>query len=185
MRTASRPRRRRGFPAPGLLITAWLLATATPLFALDLDETGALRMALRSYTAVRIGTQTMGDEEPYYFPGSGAGHLRQHRYFLQIDLEHDLLGYARTGHGLARAFGWMNLNLFKYSLTYRGEREGIYEYGPSEFSNYRNKLLEFRRKVPAGGLAESVGLRQPLERKYINDTVSRLHRIGDSRNQHE
>jgi hypothetical protein len=174
---------RRDIPGVAWLVAAALLATATPLRALDLDDTSAFRLALRSYTAVRIGTQTIGDEEPYYFPGSGTGHVRQHRYFLQLDLEHDLLSYARSGHGLARALGWMNLNLFKYSLTYRGEREGIYEYGPSEYSNYRDKLKSFRRKVPAGGLAAATGLEQKLENQYINDTVSRLHRIGDSRNQ--
>ena len=150
MRTASRSRFRRGFPVPGLfVVVACVLAPATPLRALDLDDNGAFRLGLRSYTAVRFGSQQIGDEEPYNFPGSGAGHLRQHRYFLQLDLEHDLLSYARSGHGLARALGWANLDLFKYSLTYRGEREGIYDYGPSEYSHYRDKLLAFRRKVPA------------------------------------
>ena len=181
MRTASRSCR----PVPGLLVLTLLLAAATPLRALDLDDTGAMRLGLRAYTDVRFGTQQIGDADTtqrYYFPGSGAGHLRQHRYFLQLDLEHDLLSYAHSGYGLARVLGWANLNLFKYSLTYRGEREGIYDYGPSEYSNYRDKLLEVRRKVPAGGLAEAAGLDQKLEPKYINHQVSRLHRIGDSRN---
>jgi len=182
MRTASRWRRRRGCPVPALLAVACLLGAATPLRAFELDDNGAMRLGLRAYTAVRFGTQQIGGEEPYYFQPSGTGHLRQHRYFLQLDLEHDLLSYARSGYGLARAFGWLDLDLLKYSLTYRGEREGIYDYGPSEYSNYRNQLLEFRRKVPAGGLAEASGLTQKLEHAYINQQVSRLHRIGDSRN---
>src|SRR5262245_9075601 len=117
MRTASRSCR----PVPGLLVLALLLTAATPLWALELDDSGAMRLGLRSYTSVRFGTQQIGDADTslrYNFPGSGAGHLRQHRYFLQLDLEHDLLSYTRSGWGLSRMFGWANLSLLKYSLTY-------------------------------------------------------------------
>ncbi|HWP67209.1 MAG TPA: DUF1302 family protein [Candidatus Limnocylindria bacterium] len=183
MRTASKTQQRRGFLAAALVSVASLLVNAGSVRALELDEEGAMRLGLRAYNAVRLGTQTIGDQEPFYFPRSGAGHVRQHRYFLQLDLEHDLLQYTHSGWGLARLLGWLDPNVLKYAVTYRGEREGIYEYGPSEYEDYRNELLKFRRKVPAGGLAAAVGLRQKLERKYINDTVSRLHRIGDSRNQ--
>src|SRR5262245_65679907 len=92
MRTASSSRRQCGLLVGAVVLVACLLAAASRVRALDLDESGAFRLGLRSYTAVRVGTQTIGDGElRYYFPGSGAGHLRQHRYLLQLDLEHDLL----------------------------------------------------------------------------------------------
>jgi len=192
MRIASRSRRWRGVLLGAALLVACLLGSASRVRAIDLDESGAFRLALRSYTAVRVGTQTIGDGElRYYFPGSGAGHIRQHRYFLQLDLEHDLLGYTREGWSPARLFGWLDPSVLKYSITYRGEREGIYDYGPSEYSHYRDKLTAFRRKVPSrarleealGPLADSLALNQRLENAYVNHQVSRLHRIGDSRNQ--
>src|SRR5262245_53336787 len=98
MRTASRSRRRRGVLVGAVVLTACLLGVVSRVRALDLDESGAMGLGLRTYTDVRVGTQKVGDGElRYYFPGSGAGHLRQHRYFLQLDLEHDLLGFARDG----------------------------------------------------------------------------------------
>src|SRR5262245_14472505 len=176
MRTASRLRLRHRVLVGAVVLAACLLAVAHRARALDLDESGAFRLGLRTYTDVRVGTQTIGDGElRYYFPGSGAGHLRQHRYFLQLDLEHDLLGYTREGWSPARLFGWLDPSVLKYSITYRGEREGIYEYGPSEYSDYRDKLTAFRRKVPSrnrleaalGPLADSLSLNQKLEPAYI------------------
>jgi hypothetical protein len=172
--------RGRVIPVALLAVACWL-GVAMPAQALDIGDNGALKLSARAYTAVRIGTNEIGGEEPYYAPGSAAGHMRQHRYFLQLDLEHDLLAYGQSGSGLARALGWIDPSVFKYAVTYRGEREGIYEYGPSEYSDYRSRLEEFRRNVPPG--LGAIGLDQKLPQKYINHQVSRLHRIGDARNQ--
>ena len=173
------PRRPRAL-AVVVLAAAALLATR-PARALDLDDHGDMRLGLRAYTAVRLGTNKMGGpNNPLNYPPSGVGHVRQHRYFLQIDFEHNLLDYATTGSGLARAFGWLDLDVFKYQLTYRGEREGIYDYGPDEFSHYRDELLAFRRDVPKE--AASAGVKQTLEPGFINQRIKKLHEIGRTRN---
>jgi hypothetical protein len=165
-----------------LLALATLLAVANPSGAIDLDDSGALRLAMRAYNALRVGTEEIGgNDNPFYFPGSGVGHVRQHRYFLQLDLEHDLKSYAETGRGFARAFDWLDLDTFKYSVTYRGEGEGIYDYGPSEYSQFGDKLRAFRRDVPRG--FEAIGLTQELDPAYITRKVKRLRRIGRQRHQ--
>jgi len=177
------PRTRRGRTRSGVLLgLAALIAVASPARALDLDDTGALRLAMRAYNAVRVGTEEIGgNDNPFYFPGSGVGHVRQHRYFLQLDLEHDLRAYTQSGFGIARALDWLDLDVFKYSVTYRGEGEGIYDYGPSEYSEYGNKLRTFRRDVPQG--FGGLGLNQRLDPEFIDRRISRLRRIGRQRHQ--
>src|SRR5439155_1758013 len=85
----------------------------------ELDR-GEMRLGFRAYTAARIGTEKMGgSDDPLTFPNSAAGHLRQHRYFLELKLDHDVRRLAKTGWGLARLFDWIDPNTLKYSLQYR------------------------------------------------------------------
>src|SRR5438477_12651094 len=86
-----------------LLGAATLALVARPARALTLDDRGEMRLGLRAYTAARIGTEKMGgSDDPLSFPNSAAGHLRQHRYFLELKLDHDVRRLAKTGYGLAR-----------------------------------------------------------------------------------
>src|SRR2546422_3703038 len=98
MTTATRRHARRsGFPLLGALLIMLAPASAP---AVVLDDRGEMRLGLRAYTAVRIGTEKMGgDDNPLTFPGSAAGHVRQHRYFLELKLDHDLRRLATTGWG--------------------------------------------------------------------------------------
>jgi hypothetical protein len=163
-----------------LLAAAGMLAGGRPAQAIDLDREGALRLAMRAYTAVRFGTEEVGgNDNPFYWPTSGVGHVRQHRYFLQLDLEHDLRKYMQSGYGLARALDFLDLDLFKYSVTYRGEGEGIYDYGPSEYSSQGDKLRAFRRDVPQG--FEALGLSQELPEEFIRRRVDRIRRLARQR----
>jgi hypothetical protein len=176
------PTLRRAGRLPALLLAIASLGVAPDAPALDLDDEGALRLAMRAYTALRIGTEEIGgDDNPFYFPGSAAGHVRQHRYFLQLDLEHDLRAYSQSGFGLARALDWADLDVFKYSITYRGEGEGIYDYGPSEYSEFGNELREFRRDVPPEAAVLSPGTTQRLPPEFIDRRISRLRRLGRQR----
>src|SRR5207249_10955994 len=52
-----------------------------------------------------------------------------------LKLDHAIKRFATTGMGIARAFGWLDPDTLKYSLQYRGEGEGIYDYGPREWSD--------------------------------------------------
>ncbi len=142
-----RPRRARRWIAVGLALLGVLLPR--PGRALSLDDRGEMRFGMRAYNSVRVGTQKMNDsEDPLTFPGSGAGHIRQHRYFLELKLDHDIRRLGTTTKGLAWLLGWINPNKLSYSVQYRGEGEGIYDYGPAEFSDQAEKLRHVRVNLP-------------------------------------
>src|SRR2546426_5210044 len=172
-------RRRAQRLATGLLLGgATLTLVARPARALTLDDRGEMRLGLRAYTAARIGTEKMGgSDDPLSFPNSAAGHLRQHRYFLELKLDHDVRRLAKTGYGLARLFDWIDPNTLKYSLQYRGEGEGIYDYGPDEFHHQFRKLQAVRLDIPnIPGL-----LSNRLPDAYIKRRVDFLRRIARQR----
>jgi uncharacterized protein DUF1302 len=160
----------------------WVLAItalgASPVRAVVLDDRGEMRLGMRAYTSVRIGTQTEGDtDDPLSFPHSGDGHVRQNRYFLEVKFDHDFLRLATTTKGAAWLLGWFHPNRLSYSLQYRGEGEGIYDYGPSEFSNQADQLRRIRLDIP-----EIPGVLSPkLPEKYIDERISRLNRIARQR----
>src|SRR5262245_65176582 len=60
-----------------LVALAVLIGTRSA-FALTFDDRGEMRLGLRAYNAVRIGTETIGNSDnPLNYPVSGAGHLRR------------------------------------------------------------------------------------------------------------
>jgi len=75
-------------------------------------------------------------QESQTFPYSPPGHLRQNRFYIEAELDHDL-------NRLRKSFGPLPLledlpfkvDDIKYHLTYRGEAEGVYNWGPREFSS--------------------------------------------------
>jgi len=177
MTTATRRRARR--LATGLLLVGMTLGVfARPARALTLDDRGEMRLGFRAYTAVRIGTEKMGGEDdPLTFPTSAAGHLRQHRYFLELKFDHDVRRLAKTAYGLAGLFDWIDPSTLKYSLQYRGEGEGIYDYGPGEFHHQFQKLQAVRLDLPnIPGL-----LSDRLPDAYIKRRIDFLRRIARQR----
>ena len=154
--------------------------------ALPLDDRGEIKLGMRAYTAVRIGSEHIGDSDnPLNWPQSGAGHVRQHRYFLQLDFDHDLTRISETGWGPARVFGLMNDGLdavgwkdpleIRYTVQYRGEGEGIYDYGPKEYSDQGTKLRATRLNFPTLSIPGVANLKRTLPEKYIDDRISRLN----------
>ena len=157
-----------------------MLMAVVPLTAraLSLDDRGEMRLGLRTYTAVRVGTEEAGGKnDPLSFPNSAAGHVRQHRYFLELKFDHDLTRLATDGRGLARLLGWLRPNALKYSLQYRGEGEGIYDYGPGEYSDQADKLRAVRLDLPT-----VPGLLSPkIPEGLIRQRVDRLRRLARQR----
>jgi uncharacterized protein DUF1302 len=165
-----------------LLATASAALLASPAHALVLDDRGEMRLGLRAYTAVRLGTEEMGSSDnPLTWPHSGTGHVRQNRYFLELKLDHDIKRLATTGYGAAALFGWLDPSKLSYSLQYRGEGEGIYDYGPSEFSDQGDKLREFRTPSPELKIPGIVSLSPKLPAKYIDQRVAHLRNIARQR----
>jgi hypothetical protein len=162
-------------PVLGLVLG---LALAAPARALVLDDRGEMRLGVRAYTAARFGSEQIGGEDdPLSWPGSGTGHLRQHRYFLEVKFDHDLRRLARETKGAAWLLGWFDPSKLRYTLQYRGEGEGIYDYGPDEFSDQGDKLRAVRLDIP-----DAPPLLSPrLQEEYIRQRVDKLRRIARQR----
>jgi len=121
--------------------------------AIPLDQKSEIQLGVRAYTGARIGTQDTDvkivteqaptDSNPtprqvrrsMTFPVSHTFSLRQHRVFAEVDLRHDLTRLVREGFGPLALLNYLPFKIRKleYYLSYRGEYEGIYDYGPSEF----------------------------------------------------
>ena len=145
--------------------------------AVVFDDRGEMRLGMRAYTAVRVGTDQMGGEDdPLTFPSSPPGHVRQHRYFLELKLDHDIRRLATTTKGLAWLLGWFAPSKLRYSLQYRGEGEGIYDYGPGEFQHQYRKTAELRLDTP-----DAAGLSSTVPEELIRRRVDRLRRLGRQR----
>lgn len=153
--------------------------TAPTAHAIQLDDRGEMRLGLRAYTAARFGTEAMqSQDDPLTFPHSPAGHLRQHRYFLSLKLDHDLLRLATTTKGFAWLFGgWLNPQTLSYSIQYRGEGDGLYDYGPQEFTHQANELRQVRLDVPNLPPLSN----QTIEERLINERIQRLRRNARQR----
>src|SRR5436305_13736531 len=91
--------------------TAWMAVALLVLpvalaRAVQLDDRGEMRLLMRAYTDARTGTEKEGgSDDPLSFPRSAAGHLRQHRSFLEPKFHHDLTPFATTRTGAARPPG--------------------------------------------------------------------------------
>jgi hypothetical protein len=125
------------------------------------------------------------------FPISPAGHMRQQRSYIEAELDHNLGRLLQDGFGPFALFDDLPFTFkkFKYHLTYRGEYEGVYDYGPAEYRThyqYNNPLLvpSFSGNFPDIGQARrrlrSVAVfRNRLFQAYLETQVSNLMmRIG-------
>jgi hypothetical protein len=182
-----------------------------------LDKEGDINLGVRAYTAARIGTQdtdvkicnlvggktvcggSNGAAPPparivkksLTFPVSPAGHMRQQRSYVEAELDHNLSRLLQEGFGPFTLLNELPFTFkkFKYHLTYRGEYEGVYDYGPAEYRTayqYRNKILvpDFSgNQAPIGRdrrrLRQVAVLRNRLFQAYAEMQVSKvMMRIG-------
>ena len=176
----------------GCLSTTLMLGLAAAAHAAALDEKGEITLGLRTYTAARIATQgtdvqicygTPGradyicggsngvnnstvnqSKRSLTFPVSPAGHLRQNRFYVEAELDHNLLRLLNEGFGPLALLDYLPFKFrkFKYHLTFRGEYEGVYDYGPAEYRThyqYDNTLL-----VPLAPSNKQANIPQARER---------------------
>ncbi|MBM4267492.1 MAG: hypothetical protein FJ144_12910 [Deltaproteobacteria bacterium] len=122
-----------------------------------MTDDGSINVSMRAYVNLRIGTMakqsTKGEDtcEPGApcdfggtFPYSAAGNILQNRYFLDVEWDHDLLPLVEKWTP-----DWMTT--LEYTLNYRGEYEGIYDYGPSVYKNAfesQQELTAFLKQSP-------------------------------------
>ncbi|MBI4516401.1 MAG: hypothetical protein HY699_11370 [Deltaproteobacteria bacterium] len=130
-----------------------LAGFAGRVHARALDKDGDIKLGVRTYVNARIGTERtdremvlLDPENPKdrtswavtseTFPLSEAGHLRQNRFYLEAELGHDLSRLLKEGFGPLELLNHLPFRIrgLNYHLTFRGEGEGLYNWGPREFS---------------------------------------------------
>jgi hypothetical protein len=122
---------------------------SSPGNAISLDKEGDIKFGLRTYTNARVGTQTTDTtithapgsnlitSQSLTFPSSGEGHVRQLRSFIEAELDHDLSRLVKEGWGPLALLNYLPFKLksLKYHLTYRGQYDMVYNWGPNEYSS--------------------------------------------------
>jgi hypothetical protein len=159
-------------------LAAALIAFASLAQAANLDERGDLKLGVRSYVNARVGTEhtdivikndAQGNQvfRNLTFPVSADGHLRQNRFFVEAELDHDLRHLMREGFGPLELLNNLPFKIrrLKYHLTYRYEGEGIYDWGPSEYRNANPQYFD-RALVPivSGNVPDSGAVRKRLRK---------------------
>lgn len=179
-----------------LPLLAVLSTVASSAHAKALDVNDEIRLGVRTYAATRIGTEAhkfimTDDKIGGTFPASPAGHVRQLRTFLEASWDHDLDRHIKKGWGpfsLLRALPF-DLRGVGYHLAFRGEYEGVYDIGPSEFRTAKeNRKLDFplTGTMPEDAIAKqrrdlrNVGShRERLFQAYVEARIGDVHaRLG-------
>jgi len=172
------------------LATIFLAVTivAHEAAAIPLNEEGTINVGIRAYVNARIGTMAKqstrpGNQPPACvaqpnaqncnfggtFPYSGAGNVIQNRYFLEVKWNHDLLDW--WADVLPRS-----VTAFKYNLTYRGEYDGIYDFGPSAYRHGTATLQEIEQTLLQGGSSTANAGAQNFRVRH------RLRQVASNRN---
>jgi hypothetical protein len=159
---------------------AVVLSTLSPAGAVPLDEDGTINVNLRAYVNMRVSTKATQSTRPSNpdsfggtFPFVGAGNVIQNRYFLESKFRHDLVPLLED---------WLpqDLTTFEYLLWYRGEYEGIYDFGPKSFSENgesRQEIEEILNQSPtfAGDIPSTA-------QTILSQKRHRLREVGSYRN---
>jgi Protein of unknown function (DUF1302) len=112
-----------------------------------LDKEGDIKLGVRAYVNARVGTETTHDgyvqrgggaqaQLSATFPHSDAGHIRQNRGFIEVELNHDLDRLLKQGWGPLSLLNDLPFKIkeLSYHFTFRGEADGIYDWGGNEYS---------------------------------------------------
>jgi len=167
-----------------------LLAPVATARAISLDKEGDIKLSMRAYTNVRLGTEATDKlvtsvQDSQTFPYSPAGHVRQQRSLLDLELDHNLKSLISRGAGPFVLFDYLpfKFKTLSYHLEYRGEFDTIYDFGPDEYSTaeqyYRiapNPVTGNQVNVPAERqrLRHVASTRNRLFQAYVEGTVGNL-----------
>ena len=155
---------------------AILLLAAPPARAVPLDEDGTINVNLRAYVNARfstMATQSTRPSNPDSFGGTypfvGAGNVIQNRYFLELKWQHDLLP-------LVEDYVPDGISALSYLLSYRGEYEGIYDFGAKSFSQNLESLQEIQEVLRDDGTSQDVA------QQILSQQRHRLRQVASYRN---
>src|SRR5689334_18067299 len=103
------------------LASLCLLAGGHRANAVSLDKDGTMKLGVRTYVNTRIGTEATDEGsiplaggsstakayDTRTFPSSGAGHIRQNRFFMEAEFDHDLDPLRKSGFGPFRMLDYL------------------------------------------------------------------------------
>ncbi len=126
-----------------------LVAVGSPTHGASLDKNGEMSIGLRAYASGRIQAEDtnrtiikVSPEENagqlyrnLTFPISKAGQLRQARYFMEIEWKHNIQRLYDEHFGPLALLHYLpfKLSRMRYQVIYRGDGDGIYDFGPKGF----------------------------------------------------
>ena len=138
------------------VVVVSLLGLRAGSSAISLDSDGDMKLGVRTYVNARVGTEDTHDgvmttpvtdpttgqsvttSTSATFPHSSAGHLRQNRFFIEVELNHDLDRLANQGVGPLSLLKELPFKVkgLAYHFTFRGEGDGLYDWGPWEAARH-------------------------------------------------
>jgi hypothetical protein len=89
-----------------------------------IDDEGTVQLLGRAYSQTALRTETSSG---LTFPRTPAGHVVQHRSLIEFEVAH------RLDRALPSRPAW--LGDLGYRLRFKGVTEGLYDYGPEEYSD--------------------------------------------------
>lgn len=159
---------------------AWMMAVPSESWGYPLDKDGSIKLGVRTYVSGRVGTEhtdaTISDSfKSLTFPVSADGHLRQNRYFIEAEFDHDLVPLLKRGFGPLALLNDLpfDISVLRYHLVYRGEYEGVYDFGPGE---YRNNDQFFDTTL-VGSIGKPLEEVSPAARRRLRDVASHRERL--------
>lgn len=121
-----------------LILSLALLSAPQNAWGFFLDRENTMRLQGRLSTQFSLRTE---DSKGWTLPVTEVGDLVQHRNIMLLEFDHDLRN-LRDDVQIFLPFQALKLDL-KYHLTYRLAYEGIYDYGPSQFTDLKDAREEF------------------------------------------
>lgn len=197
------------FGLAAALVLAGVLA-AQEARALKISDT--MLLTARAYGNLRFGTMDKqstrpGNQPPECFanpnqnncvyggtfPFSSAGDVIQNRYFLEMKWQHELLPWTQQymkytpWNMLGTALGakMPDVTSFRYYLTYRGEADSIYNWGPDAYSHQGQSLKEIETQIfvaSSGALPWGSEALRKVAQYRVDRTRNRLRAVSDYRN---
>ncbi|HKA52659.1 MAG TPA: DUF1302 family protein, partial [Candidatus Binatia bacterium] len=112
-------------------------------WAIFLDKEETLRLNGRVYNRTAFSTEGAADNTRLQTPYN-SWNMLQNRTFIQLELRHsltDLVAGRYNGplaplHYVLVPIGWLNPDDIDYFITYRGEYDGVWDYGPDVFRQH-------------------------------------------------
>ena len=124
----------------GLLVGVLLSVPSGPAWAVFLDQDESLRFSGRVYNRTAFSVERAAENTRLQTPYNDWNML-QNRTFIQGELSHDLTGLVAgntTGllaplQALLAPLRLLRADTLDYFMTYRGEYDGVWDYGPAVF----------------------------------------------------